>query len=105
MTRSGFFAGQGCGFTGGYLPFTVAKAERIDRHDPRLSVEERYGTLEGYVCTVERAAGQALRDRFLLPGDARRLVSEAEASGVLPRAAASSAENQAIGRRLCGEQP
>jgi hypothetical protein len=105
VTRSGFFAGQGCGFTGGYIPFSVTKADRIERHDPRLSVEERYGTLEGYVCTVQRAASVALHDRFLLPGDARRLVSEAEASGVLPRAAASSEENQAIGRRICGEQP
>ena len=103
VTRSGFFAGQGCGFTGGYVPFSVTKAERLERRDPRLSVEERYGTLEGYVCTVQRAATEALHDRFLLPGDARRLVSEAEASAVLPRAAASSVENQAIGRRLCGD--
>ena len=105
VTRSGFFAGQGCGFTGGYVPFSTTKAERLERRDPRLSVEERYGTLEGYMCTVRQAADQAVHDRFLLPDDARRILAQAEASTVLPRAVASSAENQAIGRRACGEQP
>jgi len=105
VTRAGFFAGHGCGFTGGYVPFSVTKAERLERRDPRPSVEERYGTLEGYVCSVERAVTQALRERFLLPDDARRLLSQAEGSGVLPRAAFSSTENQAIGRRMCGGRP
>ena len=81
--RSGFFAGHGCGFQGGWIPFAKTKAERLANHDPRLSLEERYGTLENYVAIVKRAADQAVRDRFLLPEDAERIVHEAEASDIL----------------------
>jgi hypothetical protein len=81
--RAGFFAGQGCGFQGGWIPFAKTKAERLANHDPRLSLEERYGTHEDYVARVRRAAEQAVRDRFLLSEDAARIVREADASGVL----------------------
>jgi hypothetical protein len=64
--------GYGCGFQGGWIPFAKTKAERISLKDPRLSVEERYGTHEAYVSAVRKAANQAVKDRFLLP-DARRL--------------------------------
>jgi hypothetical protein len=83
--RSGFFSGQGCGFQGGWIPFAKTKAERLSNHDPRPSLEERYGSLENYVGIVKRAADQAVRDRFLLPEDAERIVHEAETSNILPR--------------------
>ena len=73
--------------------------ERRPTHDPRLSVEERYGTLEGYVCVVEHAARQAVGERFLLKDDADRLVREARASGVLPAEAESTDADREIGRR------
>jgi hypothetical protein len=88
--RSGIFAGYGCGFQGGWIPFAKTKAERLRAGDPRLSLEERYGTLDVYVALVKRAAEQAVRDRFLLPDDAARFVREAEASGILPRASGSN---------------
>jgi hypothetical protein len=66
-----------------------------------LSLEERYGTREGYVCVVRRAAEQAVADRFLLPEDAERLITEATASTVLPVAAESNDEDVTIGRALC----
>jgi hypothetical protein len=88
--RSGFFAGQGCGFQGGWIPFARTKAERLANHDPRPSLEERYGTIENYVAIVKRAADQAVRDRFLLPDDAERIVHEAETSGILPHAAGAA---------------
>jgi feruloyl esterase len=81
--RSGFFAGQGCGFQGGWIPFAKTKAERTQNGDPRASIEERYGTHDDYVALVRRAAEQAVKDRFLLPDDAARYVREAEASSVL----------------------
>ena len=89
VIRSGVFAGQGCGFQGGWIPFAKTKAERLANHDPRRSLEERYGTLENYVAIVKRAADRAVRERFLLPADAARIVREAEASDVLPHAGAS----------------
>jgi hypothetical protein len=101
VTASGFFAGQGCTFAGGYVPFAKTRADRERTHDPRPSVEERYGTLEGYVCLVRAAATQAQRDRFLLPDDANRIVAEAEASHALPHAVDSSPQDQAIAASAC----
>jgi hypothetical protein len=101
--RSGILAGQGCGYTGGYLPFAKTKADRTTTKDPRLSVEERYGTQEGYVCSVRQAIDVAVRDRFLLPEDAQRLLTEVSASAVLPPNASSTAEDVAIARRRCGQ--
>jgi hypothetical protein len=83
--RSGFFAGYGCGFQGGWIPFAKTKAERTQNNDPRLSLEERYGTHEAYVAAVKKAANRAVTDRFLLPDDAARYVRGAEASKVLER--------------------
>jgi hypothetical protein len=101
LTASGFFAGQGCTFAGGYVPFAKTRADRERTHDIRPSVEERYGTLEGYVCVVRRAADEAVRDRFLLRPDADRLVAEAEASGVLPKDADSVPQDRAIAAGVC----
>lgn len=102
VIRSGILAGQGCGYTGGYIPFAKTKAERAAAGDPRLSVEERYGTQEGYVCTVQAAVDRAVRQRFLLDDDGRRLMAEVLTSPVLPSKAESSPENVAIARLRCG---
>lgn len=80
----------------------MTRAEREKSGNPRLSIEERYGTLEGYVCRVRRAANRLVRERFLLREDRDRMVGEARASQVLPPAAASSSENQARGAAVCG---
>jgi hypothetical protein len=105
LTAAGFFAGQGCGFAGGYVPFAKTRADRLAAHDPRPSIEERYGTLEGYVCKVERAASDAVKNHFLLSDDAERLVREARASGALLPDAESTPINREIGRRLCSARP
>lgn len=43
--------------------FAQSKAERTASGDPRLSLEERYGTHEKYVETVRAAAGDVLAAR------------------------------------------
>ena len=101
LTAAGFFAGRGCGFSGGYVPFARTRAERQAAGDPRPSVEERYGTLEGYVCVVEKAARRAVTERFLLQADADRLVKEAALSRVLPPERDSSEPNRQRGRAIC----
>jgi len=83
IRASGFYQGQICDFTGGYIPFAKTAAERIASRDPRRSLEERYGSQEGYNCVVQRAATKAVRARFLLQADADRLIMEASASNVL----------------------
>jgi hypothetical protein len=83
----GFEAGQGCGFQGGFIPFAPTKAERLAHGDPRLSLEERYGTHESYIAKVKAAAGLLVRQRYLLPTDATRIIQEAETSNILRKAA------------------
>lgn len=101
VTRSGFAKGRICGFNGGAVPFAKTRAERI-AGDPRLSVEERYGTLEGYVCAVRAAADRMVADRLLLAADAERTIRQARESNVLPVSGASGAEARAVEARLCG---
>jgi hypothetical protein len=83
VTASGYFKGRGCGFSGGWIPFAKTKEQRLALGDPRPSLEERYGTHERYVEKVREAAKQLVRERFLLPDDAERLIREAEASSIL----------------------
>jgi hypothetical protein len=82
ITAGGFFKGQLCAFTGGYVPFAKTKAERLASHDPRLSLEERYGNQAGYVAAVRKAAEKAVRDRFLLPEDAEQLIQQATTTNI-----------------------
>jgi len=79
----GFYKGRNCGLVGGFVPFAKTKAERLAAGDPRPSLEERYGTHDGYVAAVRNAAARQVRDRFLLQDDADRLIAEAQASDVL----------------------
>lgn len=79
----GFSKGKNCGLVGGYIPFAKTKAERLAAGDSRLSLEERYGTHEGYVAVVRSAAARMVRGRYLLQEDADRLIAEAEGSDVL----------------------
>ena len=83
------------------MPFAATRAEREKAGDPRRSVEERYGTQEGYVCAVTRAANALVRDRFLLREDADRQIASAGKSRILPSTAESSAEARRIADTLC----
>ena len=65
------------------IPFARTKAERVANHDPRLSLEERYKTHEGYVEAVKAAAAHAVAQGFLLQPDADYLIKQAAASNVL----------------------
>jgi hypothetical protein len=80
----------------------VTKAQRIASGDPRLSVEERYGTQNGYVCAVMIAAHDLMVHRFLLPEDADRLIAQAAASDVLPAASSDPNDNK-VAHQLCAQ--
>ncbi|HEY7501542.1 MAG TPA: alpha/beta hydrolase domain-containing protein [Vicinamibacterales bacterium] len=101
LEGSGFFKGQLCGFIGGYVPFAITETDRIKANDPRPSIEERYGTHEGYACAVRRAAEALVHDRFLLRADADRLIKLAASATILPPAAEGSEKARAITDRLC----
>lgn len=83
ITAAGFHKSQNCDYTGGYIPFAVTAANRAANNDPRPSLQERYGTHQGYVNAVAAAAANAVAKGFLLQADADALVAAAQASHVL----------------------
>lgn len=85
VQASGFDLGRGCGFQGAFIPFAATRAEGEASGDPRPSLEERYGSHEGFVERVRQAADAMVAEGFLLPVDALAVVEEARASAVLDR--------------------
>ena len=78
-----FHAGQICNYVGGMVPFARTEAERKANNDPRLSLQERYGSHEGYVQAVRKASQRAQSEGFLLSTDAELLIRAAQDSMVL----------------------
>ena len=83
VTKQGYYADLACGFGGGYIPFAKTKAERVASGDPRLSIEERYGTHDNFVAKVKTATTQLVNQRFMLPEDAAKEIKAAEDSDIL----------------------
>ena len=83
ITAAGFHRGQVCNYVGGYVPFAVTRAQRLATSDQRLSLQERYGSHDGYVAAVTVAANNALQQGYLLAADRDALIARAQASDVL----------------------
>jgi len=88
VRAAGFSEGDACDLTGSYIPFAATKATRDSLHDPRRSLEERYGNLSGYMSAVHAAAAQLEAAGFLLHDDMRSAMqfaaSRASEAGVRP---------------------
>ncbi len=97
------FKGQQCSLSGSSFPLQETKASRLAAKDPRASLEERYGTHDGYVCVVTAAADKAVASRFLLPADAATLISQA-ASGNVLTGITPTAGDTAHAKALCASQ-
>ena len=78
-----FHKDQICNYAGGMIPFARTAEERKANSDPRPSLQERYGSHDGYVAAVSKAAARAVAEGFLLPLDASALIVAAQASAVL----------------------
>ena len=78
-----FHKNEICNYVGGMVPFAKTAAQRQASGDSRLSLQERYGTHEGYVQAVKKAADRAVQEGFLLPEDAQALIQAADKSAVL----------------------
>ena len=65
------------GLLGSFIPFARTGAERRKAGDPRWSLAERYKDPADYVRQVSRAARILVEQRYLLPEDAERMISEA----------------------------
>jgi hypothetical protein len=103
LTSLGWYTGQvipGAGGSGAFWPFWDTKANRTANNDPRLSLEERYGTHVGYVCVVAEATSKAMGQRFLLASDAPGLITLAGASNVLTSLMPTTADTS-LANTLC----
>lgn len=83
ITAAGFHAGQVCNYVGGMIAFATTQAQRAVSGDPRLSLQERYGSHDGYVSAVRSAADNAMSQGYLLQADHDALIQAAQASNVL----------------------
>ena len=82
LRRDGFGEGGQCAGTGSFVPFASDRAERDALGDPRPSLAERYPTRAEYVRMVTHVADDLVRDRLLLPHDAKTIVDLARTSSV-----------------------
>lgn len=64
---------------GSFIPFARTKAERDRNGDSRPSIEERYANRDDYLAKVKQAAGELVRERFLLASDVARVMEAAGA--------------------------
>jgi hypothetical protein len=83
LRRDGFGVNDGCEASGQHIPFMPTKATRMAAGDPRLSLEERYGTHDQYVTAVATAAEKLEQQRLLLRADVEAYIEQARASQVL----------------------
>ena len=96
-----FHAGQVCNYVGGTVPFAIHKADRLPG-DPRPSLEERYGTHDGYVAAVKAAADNAACKGYLFAGPTAASMG-AQCTTTLPPGVAddwAALVNQAIGSNV-----
>lgn len=83
VVAEGFHKGKLCNYAGGMIPFAGTRTQRLANGDPRLSLEERYKSHDGYVEAVKTAAAKAIALGFLLQADGDALAAQAAASNVL----------------------
>ena len=79
LRKAGHAEGELADNFGMYLPFARTRAEREAAGDPRLSLEERYGTQKGYLDAVAAACREMVAERLLLPEDVAAILKEAAA--------------------------
>jgi Alpha/beta hydrolase domain len=91
----------GVGNSGGYMTFWDTQVHRQAANDPRVSLQEWYGTHAGYVCVVTATANEAVKERFLLASDAQALISNAAASNVLRAPYVPTSADMTLANSLC----
>lgn len=82
LYKAPFTEGELCDRDGSYSPLPATQKERLEKGDPRASLEERYGSHANYVSKVEAAARALVRDRLLLTEDADKYIKTARSESV-----------------------
>lgn len=103
VTRTGVYAREISTLSGSFVPFAKTRADRVKHGDPRLSIEERYGDREGYVCAVQSAARRSVNARFLLDEDAERLINAARTATSFGDLSFLPTTASVRGRALCSK--
>ena len=67
--------GQLVSLTGSYIPFPKSQEDRLRLGDPRMSVQERYGSHDEYVKQFTKACDTLKAGGYLQDEDARRLTA------------------------------
>ena len=75
-------ANDGCDASGQKIDLSETQADRLASGDPRLSIEERYPTHDGYVNAVTRAATDLEQQRLLIDQDVQQYIRTAEQSAI-----------------------
>jgi Alpha/beta hydrolase domain len=70
LRSAAFGLNDGCEGTGQQIAFAPTAAARAASGDPRLSIQERYGSFSGYYYTLLFAIDNMVAQRMLLPADA-----------------------------------
>jgi hypothetical protein len=73
VRADGFSGGELCGLAGSFIPFVATKQERLANGDPRLSLEERYKSVQDYAEKRKRAVDALVQQGFVLRDDADSL--------------------------------
>ena len=68
--------GELAGLLGSSIPFPRTPAEREATRDPRLSLEERYRDVDGYLQSVRAAINSLVQARLMLAEDADTLLAD-----------------------------
>jgi Alpha/beta hydrolase domain len=76
---------------GSRVPFARTKAERQAGGDSRLSLQERYRSLDDYVTEVQACVDRLVAERLLLPADAAAYVETARAAAEFAAARSAAA--------------
>lgn len=79
----GWTPGDLCDLNGMSVPLSYDRREARRRRDRRPSLEQLYGEHRGYVRAVRADTSRLVRERLLLPEDAREAVAEARRGDVL----------------------
>ena len=102
---SGPYAGQAVELNAGYWPFYDTTMAATAAGDPRPSLEQRYGTNDGYKCVAQQAAIIAAANGYLLPSDqAATLLPDISGSNVLKSGYTPTAADSALGYSLCATE-
>lgn len=72
-----------CVQAGSFVPFAKTRTDGLRVQDNRISLEERYTGHQDYVQRIIQAAEALVKQRLLLPEDARAIINRAAASDVL----------------------